>query len=287
MRLLLDGRFLSIRKSPAFGQKRRQLAAGREPRRYHKGKAIFGQQTPRTNFLAMDTAAPTAAAEGPVTLYHRRHAKQQVAKAIGHLSPAVLFLLGIMPILTGEEHITLVSGLEIAIGALYLVLMVRELRHLRHNPFHREQVAWLELAAAAILAMESYHIWHRHHEAELAGAPHRTHLLPWLYAGLAVVYVVLAFRINKMTDRRFLHLHPEGFAVRTGHLSTSHDLRWADVATVEPAGPTDVLVHRPDGRTHRISFAKLHDGPAHRDRLLAHAQAYFARGDSGGTATIG
>ncbi|MFC7668219.1 hypothetical protein ACFQT0_13160 [Hymenobacter humi] len=43
--------------------------------------------------------------------------------------------------------------------------------HLRHNPFHQEQVAWLELAAAAILALESYHIWHRHHVAEPGRGP--------------------------------------------------------------------------------------------------------------------
>jgi hypothetical protein len=218
------------------------------------------------------TEIAAAATEGPVPLYHRRHARQQVAKAIGHVGPAVLFLLGVMPILTGEEHLTLVSGLEVAIGAVYLVLMVRELRHLRHNPFHQEKVAWLELAAAAILAMESYHIWHRHHEAELAGASHRLHTLPWLYAALAVVYVVLAFRLHKLSGRRFLHLHAEGFAVRTQHLSPAHNLRWVDIATVEPEGAADVLVRRSDGLTYRVSFASVHDGAAHRDRLLAHVR---------------
>ncbi|MBO2008188.1 hypothetical protein [Hymenobacter negativus] len=218
------------------------------------------------------TETATEAAEGPTILYHRRHARQQVAKAIGHVGPAVLFLLGVMPILLGEEHISLMSGLEIAIGALYLVLMVRELRHLRHNPFHRERVAWLELAAAAILAMESYHIWHRHHEAELAGAPHRLHTLPWLYAVLAVVYVVLAFRMHKLGSRRFLHLHSEGFAVRTKHLAPVQELRWADIATVAPDGPAGVLVCQPNGREYRISFASVHDGAAHRDRLLAHVR---------------
>ncbi|WP_460557082.1 hypothetical protein [Hymenobacter daeguensis] len=232
----------------------------------------------------MNTTETDRAAGEPVTLYHRRHARQQVAKAIGHVGPAVLLLLGIMPMLTGGERLTLISGLEIAIGALYIGLMVRELRHLRHNPFHQERVAWLELAAAAILAMESYHIWHRHHAAELAGAPPRVHTLPWLYAALAVGYVVLAFRLHKLSGRRFLHLHAEGFAVRTRHLSPAHHLRWADIAAVEPEGAADVLVRRPDGRTHRVSFASVHEGAAHRDRLLAHAQQYLAHGDAGAAA---
>ena len=154
--------------------------------------------------------------------------------------------------------------------------MVRELLHLRHNPFHREPVAWLELAAAGILALESYHIWHRHHEAELAGAPHRTHVLPWLYAGVALMYVGLAFRLNKLTDRQFMHLRPNGFAVRTQRLGPAHELTWADLAAVVAEGPADAVVHRSDGQKQRISFAHLHEGAAHRDRLLAHAAQYLA-----------
>ncbi|UOQ99473.1 hypothetical protein MUN81_08275 [Hymenobacter sp. 5317J-9] len=222
----------------------------------------------------MNTAPP--AAEGRTTLYHRRHAKQQVGKSLGHVAPALVLFFGVIPILTGAEHFTVLGGLEIAVGAAYLMLMVRELRHLRHNPFHRERVAWLELAAAGILALESYHIWHRHHEAELAGAPHRLHVLPWLYAAVALMYVVLAFRLNKLTDRQFLHLHAHGFAVRTQRLGPAHEFTWADVAAVEADGPADALVHQTDGQKHRISFGNTYDGAAHRDRLLAHAAPHLA-----------
>ena len=217
-------------------------------------------------------ATNTPASEGLTTLYHRRHAKQQRSKSMGHLGPAVVLLFGVGPILAGQEHLTRLGALEVAVGAAYLVLMVRELLHLRHTPFQRERVAWLELAAAAILALESYHIWHRHHEAEAAGAAHRVHVLPWLYAAVAVAYVVLALRMKEMDGRRFLHLRPDGFAVRTQRLGRQHNLRWADVAALEPAGPADVLVHRTNGQLHRISFADLHDGAAHRDHLLEHYQ---------------
>jgi len=220
----------------------------------------------------MSSATPTTST-GPTTLYHRRHAKQQRGKAMGHLGPAVVLVWGLAPVVLGQERITGLLALEIAIGALYLVLMVRELLHLRHNPFHRERVAWLELAAAAILLLEGYHIWHRHHEAEALSGVHRVHVLPWLYAAVAVVYVVLAFRVKDLEARRFLHLRPDGFAVRTSYLSAAHDLRWADVLSVEPAGAADLLVHRANGELQRISFADLHDGPAHRDRVLAHYQS--------------
>jgi hypothetical protein len=226
----------------------------------------------------MDTAAQPAA-EGPTTLYHRRHAWQQRAKSLGHVGPALVLLSAVLPVLTGAEAFTPLVALEFAVGAAYLVLMVRELLHLRHNPFHQERVAWLELAAAGILALESYHIWHRHHAADLARDVHRLHFLPWIYAALAVVYVVLAFRTRQMAGRRFLHLHPAGFAARTTRLGRAHELRWADLAAAEPAGPADVLLHRHDGQTQRISFADVHDGPAHRDRLLAHCHEATSSGE--------
>ncbi|MBD2720529.1 hypothetical protein [Hymenobacter armeniacus] len=220
----------------------------------------------------MNIAPPAAPAER-ITLYHRRHARQQVGKSFGHFGPAVVLLFGIAPVLSGEESFTALRALEVLIGAAYLALMVREWVHLRHHPHHREPVAWLELAAAAILALESYHIWHRHHEAALAGHPHKTPILPLLYAGTAVMFAVMAFRMKEMDGRRFLHLHGRGFALRTNRLGRKHELRWAEVAAVEPDGPADVLVRCTNGRARRISFAHLHEGAAHRDRLLAHAAA--------------
>jgi hypothetical protein len=216
--------------------------------------------------------------EGRTTLYHRRHANQQRGKSLGHVGPAVVLLFGVGPIIMGDERLTFMSALEIAVGTLYLVLMVRELLHLRHNPFHREPVAWLELAAAGILALESYHIWHRHHEAELAGAPHKLHVLPYVYGAVAVAYVILAFRMQQMDARRFLHIHDDGFAVRTQRMGSSHTLRWAEVASVEAQGPADLLVRHVDGQTHRISFATVHDGAQFRDQLLARAQARLGVG---------
>jgi hypothetical protein len=223
----------------------------------------------------MNTATPPAA-EGRTTLYHRRHSKQQFAKTFGHLGPALVLLMGIGPVLAGTEAFTPLLVLEVLVGAAYLVLMVREMLHLRHNPFHREPVAWLELAAAGILALD------RHHEAELAGKPHKTLILPLLYAALAVMFVVMAFRMKKMDGRRFLHLHPDGFAVRTTRLGRAHALGWADLAAVEADGPADVLVRHPNGQSRRISFAHLHQGATRRDELLAHvAQHQPAASEAG------
>lgn len=218
----------------------------------------------------MNAATPTPKTQDRTTLFQRRHLRRQVAKSLGHLMPAIVLVLAVMPILSGKEPFSLLVGLEIIVGLAYLGLMVRELLSLRHNPFHTERVAWLELAAAAILFIESYHIWHRHHEAELAGAPPRFHALPWVYAAVGVAYVVLAFRMQQLTTRTYLHLHAGGFAVRTGRFGKEHNLNWSDIASAKPDGATGVVVRHTDGKEHRIVFDGLHDGPAHRDRLLAH-----------------
>ncbi|MBF9237167.1 hypothetical protein I2I05_07140 [Hymenobacter sp. BT683] len=225
----------------------------------------------------MNAASPPPESPDRTTLFHRRHLRRQVAKSVGHIGPAIVFVLAVVPVLSGAEAFTALVGLEVVVGVVYLTLMVRELRNLRHNPFHSERVAWLELAAAAILLIESYHIWHRHHAAELAGAPARFHALPWVYALVAVAYIVLAFRMRQLTGRTFLHLHADGFAVRTGRFGKEHNLRWADIASADPEGSTGVVVRRTDGQEHRIVFDSLHEGTVHRDRLLAHLRKSISR----------
>ena len=115
-------------------------------------------------------------------------------------------------------------------------------------------MAWLERAAAPIPALESYHIWYRHHEAELASGAHRLHTLPWVCAAKAVACVALAFRMKQLDGRRYLHPHP-AVAVRTARLGPAHELRWVDVAA--PAGPADLLARHHNGQTRRISFTDL------------------------------
>ncbi|RPD43675.1 hypothetical protein DNI29_23345 [Hymenobacter sediminis] len=213
----------------------------------------------------------TSEPEGKRTLFPRQHVRRQVGKALGHLVPAGILALGVGPLFSGAEPFTLLAGVEVVVGLTYLVLMVRELRHLRQHPLHQKPIAWLELAAAAILALESYHLWHRHHATQVAGAPPRTHVLPWLYALVALLYVGLAFSLQWVTQRRYLHLHAEGLSLRTGLFSPVHRVRWADLAAVEPVGPSGVRLRYRDGREYDLDFAGFRQGAAHRDHLLAHA----------------
>ena len=238
--------------------------------------------TPSVPPSTLATQLPSAEAPNrPVTLYSRRFARQQRGKALGHLVPAVVLVTGVLGVLGGHEALTPLLGLEFAVGSAYLLLMARELRHLRHGPPHHEAVAWLELAAAGILGLEGYHIWHRHHEAELAGAPHRVHVLPWLYAGLALFYVGLAFGLARLLSRRHLHLHAEGFSVRTRLLDRAQQVRWAHLAAVEAASPTTALLRFADGRQQSVSFDHLHDGAAHCARLVAHGQQQLGQPEPG------
>ena len=218
-------------------------------------------------------------ATGPIILYHKRRARIERAKGLSHVVPALVLFSGVLGVVTGKEPFTLLLGLEVLVGAAYIVLLVREIQHTRQHPNHHEQVAWLELAAAGIFAIEGYHIWHRHHEAALRTGEHEFHVLPWLYGALAVWYVAMAFGLARIYARRHLHLHTEGFSGRMHPFRRGFSYTWAEIDRLEPSGPTDVLVHHSNGQQQKISFANVQDGPAMRDKLLAHGQRKAAATD--------
>jgi len=210
------------------------------------------------------------------TLYPRRYYKSARAKALMHLLPAFLLVGGLLPLLQGQEPLTLVLALEVSIGIAYLLLMIRELRHLRHPTPHAEPVAWLELAAAGILGLEGYHIWHRHHQHELATGSHRLHVLPWLYALAAAMYAGLAFGTARLASRRYLHLPATGFDGRLRLLDVPFQFEWAQIRTVTAQEPATVLIYPQNTENpQHLSFAHLLHGVQHRDRLVAHALAYL------------
>ncbi|QIL75482.1 hypothetical protein [Hymenobacter sp. HDW8] len=216
----------------------------------------------------MNPAAPS----NHTLLYDKRHALRQRAKGLSHLMPAFVLLTGILAVISGKEPLTTMVIIELVVGAAYIILLVQELRHLSRGHLHPGKVAWLEIAAGGVLALEGYHIMHRHQLAEAAGAPQRFHVLPWLYFAVAVVYVGLAFWLPRVLGRRHLHLHEAGFGGRLHPLRPGFSFAWEEVASVEAVGAADVRVHLTDGSEKQISFAKMHDGAAHRDRLLAHAK---------------
>ena len=224
-------------------------------------------------FVFMDAALPAPVAGAPVTLYHRRYAKQQRAKALGHLGAAFVLLAGVLPVLAGTEPLTPLRALEVAVGASYLGLLARELRH---HAFHHGRVAWLELAAAGILALEGCHSWHRPHAANLARGTHAFHALPCVFWAAALVYVGLAFAAQQLGRRRYLRLRPDGFGLRTRLLGRARQGRWADLAALEAEGPAAALLRFAAGRRQRVSFAHLHAGFAHRDQLVAYGQQQLA-----------
>jgi hypothetical protein len=197
---------------------------------------------------------------------------RQRAKGLAHLAPALVLLSSALGYFGGEPF-TWLTVAEITVGAAYVLLLVRELRHLRRHPHHRERVAWLELAAAGILWLEGYHIWHRHHEAQLAGAPERFHALPWVYAATGLAFVLLAFQMRRLDERRFLELRPDGFSLRIKPFGMVQHVSWGEVTEITPVNDADLLLRMHHGGQKRLAFGQLHDGPELRRRLLAHAAA--------------
>ena len=210
-------------------------------------------------------------------LPHRRHAVRQRAKALSHVVPALVLVQAGAAAFSGSEQLS-VRLLELVIGTAYLVLLVREWRHLRHPPTGAPPhgPAWLELAAAGILALEGYHIWHRHHEAELAGAPHRVHYLPWLYAVLALVYVGLTFGAGRLARRQGLHFTADGFWLRLRPLGRVQRVHWAALRAITPAasGP-DLLLHALGGGAPQVlKLSPYYNAALLHERLLVYAAAH-------------
>ncbi|MGY3087840.1 hypothetical protein ACVWYF_000866 [Hymenobacter sp. UYAg731] len=207
-------------------------------------------------------------------LHHRRLAVRQRVKALNHLVPALVLVQGAFEAFYGGT-LSWIRGLEMAVGATYLVLLAREMRHLRCHPtgtvHHGPE--WLEVAAAGILALASYHSWHRHHEAELASGIHRTHYLPWVYGVLALVYLGLAFGAGRLARRQGLHFTEEGFWMRLLPISRVRRVQWADLQAVTIApNATDLLLHPRDGGPPQLlKLSPYHNGDTLRERLLAHA----------------
>jgi hypothetical protein len=213
----------------------------------------------------------------PIILYHKRRQRVERAKGLVHIVPAIVLLSALLDVVSGRESFTWLTALEVLVGAAYIVLLVRELLHIRrHGAVHHERIAWLELPAAGILALEGYHIWHRHHETALRTGQQQFHVLPWLYFGVAFWYLIMAFGMARLHERRFLHLHAAGFSGRLHLFKKGFDFTWPEVARLEPQGATEVLVHSADGQQKLLSFKNIHDGAAYRDRLLAHAQQQVA-----------
>lgn len=216
-------------------------------------------------------------AAAPITLYHKRRQRVERAKGFMHLVTAIVLLSSLLEVISGRESFTWLTALEVLVGAAYIALLVREVVHMRrHGAAHHERVAWLELPAAGILALEGYHIWHRHHEAALHTGQQQFHVLPWLYFAVAFWYLILAFGLARLHERRFLHLYAAGFRGRLHLLGKGFNFTWPEVARLEPQGAAEVLVHSADGQQKLLSFRSIQDGPAHRDRLLAHAQQQVA-----------
>ena len=208
-------------------------------------------------------------------LHHRRLAMRQRVKALNHLVPALVLMQGAFEAFYGGE-LSWMRGLELAVGAAYLVLLIRELRHLRRHPtgtvHHGPE--WLEVAAAGILALESYHSWHRHHEAELVSGIHRTHYLPWVYGALALVYLGLAFGAGRLARRQGLHFTKEGFWMRLLPISRARRVQWANFQAITVApNSIDLLLHpRPDGPPQLLKLSPYHNADVLRERILAHYQ---------------
>lgn len=191
-----------------------------------------------------------------------------------HLVPAMVLVSGAFGVLVGAEALTPLLALELFAGGAYLLLLIPELRRQRAGHVHHGAIDWLEVAAAAILGLEAWHIAHRHHVTDGATGQAATfHALPWLYAAVAVAYLALAFGWLNLHGRRFLALDATGIRARLQPFGKSQVIRWDELTAAEAVGENAVRLSRRSGPPVTLSFAHVADGHHHRTTLLQCARA--------------
>ena len=224
------------------------------------------------------TPLPAATAHYP--LLTERSARRERFKGLNHLVPAVVLVQGATDAITHHD-VNWARGLELALGMVFVVLLVRHWYAVRHRPTgpappHRPEPhgpEWLELAAGGILAMEGYHLWLR---PALVAATHKFHVLPWLYGAVAIWYVLMAFHRARPSSRRSLCITPAGFWLRRSVLGRAHRVPWAGLRALAPVGEgPDLLLYPLDGgQPQPLALHQYLNGSWLSEQLLAHAVSY-------------
>jgi len=84
--------------------------------------------------------------------------RTRIAAACSHLGAgAMLFMLGVEGVTHPGHHPAGIAWLSLAVGAAYLVTVVREIRHIRRGHHEQAGVAWVELLAGLVLVVEGIH----------------------------------------------------------------------------------------------------------------------------------
>jgi uncharacterized membrane protein HdeD (DUF308 family) len=184
-----------------------------------------------------------------------------------HLIAGVpLFLVGLSK-LTGEEAERPIAILELAVALGVFTAFAVELRaarrHAASGGHAHSPVGWFDLAAGALLIFEAFH------------SPHVKpgYLRPQFLSGILTLIIGLSHgRLHSFHRRRhYLKLDDAGMEFRRAPFRRL-TVPWTDLASVD-LRKNEAILHRKDGRRHKIRLGRYRNIKALRQGLADHARA--------------
>ena len=194
----------------------------------------------------------------------RRELAQMVPKIQHMIAGVPLFFVGLSK-LGGDAAEIPMAIVEILVAVGVLATFAWEARAVRHHlvtgKASHAPVGWFDLAAGGLLIFEAFHTAHLK----------PGYLRPQFLAGVSTLGVGLFHaRLHRFHRRRhYLKVDESGLEYRRPPFRRLK-LQWTDLASVD-LQEHDAILHRKDGRRHKIGLKRFHNVKALRQGLADHA----------------
>jgi hypothetical protein len=186
-----------------------------------------------------------------LVLSSRRARRAMLVQGGRHALIGFVLLLNGLGAIGDGAHASWVDYLGVASGALLLVAFAREVRAARRagHGHAGHGIGWVDVFAGLVTFVEAAHY---HHQGK--------HLLPWAYALVGVLLLVVGFAHPAIGRMRRLVVDERGFDIR---LAPWRRVRraWSDVASFSSTD-SRLDVTLADGRVDRLDLGHVDEAPA-------------------------
>jgi hypothetical protein len=203
-----------------------------------------------------------------IRLHDRRLEMRQKLDVLNNLPPVIaLATVGLEGLHAANPWARAFSWLELAVAALVVVTVGREMRHLRrHTPKtdadDAAAIEWVDVVAATVLFTEAAQRYVQ------TGKPSYAAIVAGIFT---LGQGRLRAHMVKRRGPRQVRVSDEGIRAKLAAFRR-FDVPWSDVERVE-RGPKVMYLHRVSGKRHRIGIKRYYEGAHVADAIVAQAAA--------------